>query len=165
MTGSNPSYNDDTRIRGDTDETLIGNVDDHLKITQEGAGNPPGGITSTKYRILALSEVTGIDTFETMYTYSGSGLFHGFMLDFDSLNIIVRLTIDGEEIFELQANNNFSGTDEWCGLGIKASTDVVRFCATPYPIKYDTSVLIEAEKGGGPDKDLEGGFVFLTQET
>lgn len=162
---TNPSFNDDTRIRGDTDETLIGNIDDRLKVTNIGAGNPSGPISTSKFRIDSGGPITAPLLYATAYTYSGSGLFYGFYLDFNNKNVTTKLTIDGEQIFELDISNATVGDDDWCGLGVNGSDDVLKFCASPYPILYDTSVLIEVKRSSGSNKTLQHYLVWISKET
>lgn len=164
--GGNPSFNDDTRLRGNTDSALIGNIDDRLKVTNIGAGNPQGPVSTSKYRIDSGGPIGSIGTtYVTVYTYSGTGLFYGFYLDFNDKDVEIKLTIDGEQILELELTASTSGNDDWCGLGVNSSDDVIKFCATPYPILYDTNVTIEVRRTDNANKTLQNYLVWISKET
>ena len=39
--------------------------------------------------------------FLDIYTYSGGGFFHGFTVRFNDEKIVLRLEVDGNEVFEI----------------------------------------------------------------
>lgn len=82
-----------------------------------------------------------------VYRHDGTGSLYGFTMDFNSDNIFVKLTIDDNQIFEI----NFAGIEEM-NIGTKtgrwvnwsSATNVLVF--DPYgPISFSSSVVIEAK--------------------
>ena len=170
--GSNPSFNDDARILGDTDETRIGNVGDRLKVTNIGGYGNLGAtcpVASPKYRVKYSDVNVNVPaSYATMYTYSGTGLLWGFKLDFNDDDTEVRLEIDGEEIFEIlidDLENIFSGEEikRFCGIGAGES-DRIEFCP-PCPIAFTSNVLIQARRTDGSDNTMNRHLVAISKVT
>lgn len=160
---------------------IIGSVGDRIKVdaAMSGGGNPadsPGCATiSSKLRIEHdSSDINVTDSYVTLYNYSGSGKFFGTVLDFNSNKVKVRLTVDGEQIFDLKFQDiediarfgaNKNGDDrDMCGFFRVGQADRLEFCP-PCAIKYDSSVLIEAVRTTSSTKKLTDKIVFLTKES
>jgi uncharacterized protein (UPF0333 family) len=110
-------------------------------------------------------------TYTTIYSYSGSGKFCSFIIDYDKVDVITRIVIDGDTIFDLSsasidsiqipntATVTFMGTigGPWYDVPSKK----VGY-KPAYPIVYSTSVLIEAKETA--DVVVDQYIVTLTQE-
>ena len=165
---TNASFNDDARILGDTDETLIGNVGDRLKVTNQGE-SPGIHVSSQKLRVIfEMNDTTVPTAYTTMYSYSGSGLFYAMYLDFNHHSVETKLTIDGTEVIleiVLEDLEKIFGAsiEDSCGIGI-TNGDRLKFCP-PAPIPYESQVLIESRRTTSPDRNLNRLLVTLTKET
>jgi len=140
---------------------------------------PGGGVFSNKYRSefdepspsLALTT-----SYQTIFDYSGSGKFIGFVATFSNSTIVIKFSIDSTEIFELEASqvndaqfNNPTSTgpasQTTTGGPIWDSTSR-RFGFMPnLPIEYLMNVKIEAKKKGAPAANYNRSIVNLTKET
>lgn len=161
------------QIEGASDGTLIGNVGDRLKVT---ADNSVSNLSfSKKLRAVPLTSVIAITdtvTYTTIYTYSGSGLLIGFNIEFNSVAVIPKLTIDGDIILDntdITTYNSMaitaSSTDRrQAGEGIVTSSATFDF-SFRQPIVYSSSITISAKKVSGADKNFTLGMVYLTKET
>jgi hypothetical protein len=179
MGGSNPSYNDDTRLKGDTDGTLIGNVGDRLKVTNSNSSGSTGVQALNKdlrYEQMdasngGVARGTGIaGTWTDIYSVTGSGILMGFRAGLSSIaEWYVRLVIDTEEIFfdttgismaDVTAGAvwDFPDKGQW-NLGFRRTGDQILWHA-PHHIgmQYDSSIVIKARKDGGT-KNFIAGFV------
>jgi len=112
-----PSANariDTQYVRGASDDTLIGNVGDSLKVTHTdtpggGSGGPPAYSKKLRYRDMnagtgGVARDTAIgSTFTDIFSRSGSGLVIGFLATLEKLGgpdeWFIRLVIDSEDIF------------------------------------------------------------------
>jgi len=172
-------------LEGATDDTLIGNVGDRLKVDALLSVNDvtvSGGCptTSSKFRIVHSESSTPVTAnYSTMYSYTGSGVLFGFILDYNSDFVRTKLTIDGTEvIFEL-TNDAIEDMQSFAGAGcddndgsadllggfIKKTAGNKLNINFHCPIKYDSEVKVEAQRSGSYDKSLERYLVFLTKET
>jgi len=158
-------------LKGNTDGTLIGNIGDRLKITGDGgsAADAPGcPITSKKFRVeFDDTDVAITSTFATVFTYSGSGKLFSASIKFNGEDINLRLKIDGEIIFNLnakdvkdhQSNNRSQAVNIFNQNTGLWSIDF--FC----PIVFAATVLFEAQTSSGGDKTMERTLIALTKET
>lgn len=152
-----------------------------INITTVGAGSTgtfPCPTFSKKYRVeLSETDVTMGSSYSTIYSYSGSGKFIGMVIEFNDEDVIVKVTIDSETIFELDIEdlNNFNffggGDDDdggsvrsHCGLDGANKDKALHWCP-PCPIQYDTEVKIEGKRNGGSNKTMRRRIVTLTKET
>lgn len=166
-----------TVINGGTDNTTIGNVGDRLKVD---AAFTAGSITfpsidPSQYRFEEMSKTrdTALSTsFETLYSYSGSGFLESFTVNFDNdSEVRVKLTVDGNNLFllsgtdlylkDLKDNNVYdvkdvSNATTVAGFGLH--DNALRF-EPRYPISFSTSVLIEARTT--TSKKYKAGFVEI----
>ena len=139
---------------------------------QSGSDTPGCPVFSKKYRAIEDStDITiGTGSYTTLYSYSGSGKFIGFMHEYDDKKIIIRVTIDGtDEIMNFNFEDFFDFLGKWKtydsgGLQIfRGEADRVAFFPS-CPIEFSTSVLIEAIATSGTHK-LKEQINFLTKET
>jgi len=168
------------KIKGATDDTLIGNVGDSLKTTATLNVSPsdtPGvSVLSKKYRIeFDETDVTAGTAFATVFNYTGSGKFFGFILVNDHKEIETKLTIDGTEvIFSLKAEDvgavQISNPDvpdlvQETGGIMTADNDKTVALKLSFPIVFDTSVKIEVKRTEDTDHKVLRSMVSLTKET
>lgn len=113
-------------------------------------------------------------SYSTIYSRSGSGVVHGFTLDFDSENVRVKFTVDSDVIFELVLGDiddiQGAGADDAGSLGgiagmLKSGDSDTLSVKFDCPIPYDSSMSIEAQKSSGGNKDLDRYLIVLTKET
>ena len=141
-------------------------TDENPDQTPDSTPGAPG--FSSKFKtIFSDTDVVLDGTYKTLFTYSGSGKLMGFVLSFDGTEPQVRLTVDGDECFDLEITDvndaQFKTGSILNGAGgpIVASS---QFKFHPdFPIVYGSSVLIEALEASG--KKLLRSIVTLTQET
>lgn len=124
------------------------------------------------------TNITMPSSYATIYSYSGSGKFYGFALDFNSDSVRVKLEVDGNEVFALTLDEvegiqafSSSGCDDnsgtasgLCDMLKKASGNRLYF--TPKcPIAYSTTVTISGQRSGSSNKTLDKQMVFLEKTT
>lgn len=179
MSGGITADSDINSIEGGTDGTTIGNVGDRLKVTDDGgssSGTPGAPCFSDKYRSLFDGASLALTTsYQTRYTYSGSGKFVGFILAFSGSDLVVKLSIDSEVIFEVNGEDLSDvqiGTPLGSGPnsqptagGPSWDTTSKKMSFVPtFPIAYDTEVKIEIKRIGN-NIDVNRSIVTLTKET
>lgn len=178
---------DSTKVKG----VDSGGTDREITAIQDGSiwrlamDNPvevtatPGcPVFSSKYRVV--SDKTGAtlntSTYSTVYSYSGTGKFVGFVADFSASNVIIKFTIDSDVIFDLDADDivnimypegpGASGMRSTAGGPIYNAADKKIFFTPDCPIKYGTTVKIEAKASSGtPTVTWDAVMVTLTKET
>lgn len=125
------------------------------------------------------SSVSVTSSYTTMYSYTGSGKLHGFVLDYNSDRVRTKLTIDGScVVFELTNDQiesiqsfNGNGCDDDDGSSgmmggfIRKTAGNKLTVEFKCPIKYDTSVLIEAQRTSSSNKALNTRLVFIEKVT
>lgn len=170
------------KIVGATDETEIGNIGDRLKVDAEvsvgfdPADRPGVSVISKKYRIeFSEADVTAAVAFATVFSYTGSGKFFGFILKNDHKEIETKLTVDGTEvIFSLKAEDvgavQIGGADipvlvQETGGIMTADNDKTLALKLSNPIVFDTSVKIEVKRTKTSDHTVLRSMVALTKET
>lgn len=164
--------NSQISIEGGTDSTVIGNVGDRLKVTGDApspADTPGCPTISTKVRFENDRTTTTLSSsYGTIFTYTGSGKFFGISVEFETVNVEVKLTIDSEVIFtdvlmdELKDNTG----DKEFNTGIfyaDVSGKKLVVNLSECPIAYDTDILLEARDPGS--KKMFGYLVVLSKET
>lgn len=107
-------------IKGATDGTFIGNVDDKMKVTLGGdgtgsTGGPQSWSPNLEYVDMnvasgGIARDTSVgNTFTTIFLFSGIGLLAGFLITFEKLSMApgwdIRLLIDSKEIFKSSGIN------------------------------------------------------------
>lgn len=123
---------------------------------------------STKVRHdISTTIITLTSSYQTAYTYSGSGKFIGFAFRLESANTIFKMTVDSDVIFELSladVSDLLDTTKASTAGGPWTTGDAKKFFYQPiYPIPYSSLVKIEAKETSG--KRLFSSFVHLTKET
>lgn len=136
--------------------------------------NEPGDprvnpVLTSKYRIeYSATPVTLPAGYATMYSYSGSGKFHGFFFSFSSSDVRIKLTVDSEILFELILKDleDFAFDNEKypiCG-GIRVGRDrKFQFCPE-IPINFESSISIEGQLSAGGSKTLDKYLIFITKD-
>lgn len=161
---------------GGTDGTAIGNNSDRLKVDSAITSVTGTGSISSKLRIVPITSAVTLSTgsYTTCYTYSGSGLLMGFNIEFNNVNVIPRLQIDGETIFDsttistygslLVTANDANRRQNGTGLVVSSSTLDFSF---KVPIKYSSSITISADGNGGVlfSRQFSQGMIYLTKDT
>lgn len=117
----------------------------------------PGEMVPTITNKLRMRTNAGVVTnlpasnaYQTLYTRSGTGLFFGFQVGFNSDKVNVRFTIDGGQVFTLSLVeirtfqfNDTSTTRCQAGSWLTTVGNILDF-SSRFAIPYDTSFLIEA---------------------
>jgi hypothetical protein len=157
-------------LSGD-DLTAIGHISDQLKVTSNPNSTPGSPVVSNKLRIIVNNTTTQLTaTYQTVYTYTGSGKFSGFDIRFDRSGASVKLTIDGTEvIFDFDADNlsSVQSTKILNGVAVTydSSKEVLSF-SPRFSILYNSSINIEAKDVGvGALANVTGYLISLTKET
>jgi len=165
-------------LLGGTDATAIGNTSDRLKVDASisSVTAAVSAAYSSKTRVVTLSNNISISSgggYTTVYTYSGSGFLIGFNLEFNNTDIVVRLRIDGEVVFDGTSIGTYNGYlvtandtgRRQGGSGIVTSSSTLDW-SLKQPIRYGTSVTIDASTGGGLfTRTFNQGIIYLTKET
>lgn len=109
--------------------------------------------------------------YSTIYTRSGTGLFFGFQVDFNSANVRIKLTIDSGIIFEITVAdlklfqfNDTTTTRMQMGAFFATVGNTVDF-SVKYAIPYTSSVLIEMQRTDGSNHQMSQYMVILTEDT
>jgi len=114
------------------------------------------------------TEIVLDGTFQSLFSYTGSGKFVGCVLSFDGKEPEVRVVIDGTEtIFSLTLQEitdaEFSVSLINSGGGGPMVSANQMLYVPPCPVAFTTSVAIEATDSGG--KKLLASYVTITEET
>lgn len=169
------------RIRGATDNTLIGNVGDKLKVDAEisAVGQPsdaPGCpvFSSEIETIFSETDLALTTSYVTRFTYSGSGKLIGYIAGLNSTNFSFKLTIDSNVVFDISGNNindiqlgpPSAGLPQPTSGGPFVNNSGKTFGYLPIcPIAFSTNVKIEVKKGSGPAATILRDLINLTKET
>lgn len=166
-------YNVDSAISSITGGLVL-TTSKKLRYDDMNAGT--GGVARGTSIVLAAAATT-------IYSYSGTGVFYGFLVNLESSssssqNWQVNLLIDGEEIFNTTGLNTSdfvssniydygtAGSREATVLGIEMVDTVLYFqCSPQFPISYSTSVQIKVKVTAGSTKKFNAGLAILTKET
>lgn len=136
-------------------------------------------VTSKKFRMdHSETPVTIPAAYTTIFSHSGSGKLFGFIADFNSDSIRVRLTIDSSDVvFELTLSqvedlksagticDEDDGAADLLGGFINKTRGNKLNVNFPCPIAFSSEVKIEAQRTGSTDKTLERRLVFISKET
>lgn len=148
-------------------------VDAKFSGTTPGATSPCPTVTNKlRHEFSKVSQ--GLNTsYTTVYTYSGSGAFMGFVLDFDDDDVVVKFSVDSETIFELEAEDiDDIQQDFGSDFGINGNAggplwdddDDKMIYKPPCAISYSSEVKIEVKTTSGTS-DLDKYLVTLTKES
>lgn len=180
--GGNLTFNNDdgdsTKIQGNSDGTLIGNVADRLKVdaTLTGVTIALPASYSSKLRVETVTTPVVLTTgsYTNYYTYSGSGYFIGFSSEFNNAGIIPRVQIDGETIVSGTSITTFgsfqatSNSTDRRQLGSGIIINGANFdWSFRNPIKFNSSVTLSADAGGGVifTRQLTQCLIFIVKDT
>jgi hypothetical protein len=115
-------------------------------------------------------------SYNTIYDYSGTGKLYGFSMDFNSDNILIKLTIDGNSIFDIDleciedmtGNGDDEGGSCFCNLGWinwNADRNIIKF-KPPYPISYSSNIKIEAKANSNTSsRDMTAYLIDIVKES
>jgi len=136
-------------IRGASDGTAIGNIDDSLKVSVSPIDS--GELTTFKSDT---EVVLGSDTVYTvLHSITGEGLFVGATFVVDNTEVECRVRIDGNTVFEFTGNflkEVVNVDDSFTASGIFGVTnDGKRLYFTPNtPFEYSNSLEFSARRSG-----------------
>jgi hypothetical protein len=109
-------------------------------------------------------------SYTTVFTRSGTGLFFGFQIGYDHQDVLVRLTIDGGQVFEISLDdvrefqfNDTTTTRTQMGGFLTTIGNTFDF-SSKFAIPYETSLLIETKTTSGTHK-MRNWIVFLTEDS
>lgn len=172
ITSDRPSDVDGDKIiiEGGTDGTEVGNVGDRLKVTGNPSPSDANGCPtySNNYKIVSDFTNNNISSSNTtVYSYSGTGKFESFHLRFNTQDMSVILTIDGNEMFDVQLDDldELGDGQDSFGAVLRNTRDDKTILFKPNcPIYFDTSVLLEARADSGT-KQLKQYIISVVEET
>lgn len=168
--------------------TEIGTSANPVRIDPTGTTTQPvsatitavsSGITasfSKKVRVDVFSTpitLTSSVTYNTLVSYSGSGLLIGFSVEFNSINVVVKLVVDGDTIFDgvsISTMNGFVVTaatndKRQNGQGLVTASSNLDW-SLKYPMAYATNYTISARIDSGIlTHTFNQGIVYSTKET
>lgn len=108
-----------------------------------------------------------------IFTVTAKGILKGFALEFNSNKTVLRLEIDGKEIFDLSIQNlesiaRFGATgmgngSDLCRMFRLAASDRIEFCP-PNGIEYSTNFKIQAKETSS-GKKVQQLICFYTDES
>jgi len=120
---------------------------------------------------IELTPIALTSSFQTIFLETGKGKLVGFVLDFTQNNVTVKLTIDGNVIFDVLATDildiqlGVGNTMRETGGGpVWQNTDKKLGYIPLFPVAYDTDVKIEAKEESGPGVTFSRSIVNLTKE-
>ena len=92
--------------------------------------------------------------YRTVYSSNVASIVSGYIAKFDNKNVYIKMTIDGNIVFEISCNFLSSmvnlNTDSHPSTYISYNTATNVFCFTPkVPMKANSSVVIEAKRRRG----------------
>lgn len=117
--------------------------------------------------------ITSSSTYNTIYTYSGTGLLVGFSSEFNNVSIVVKLTIDSNIVFDgfdISTLNGFLFTANTVdrrqnGQGITSLSAALDF-SMRQPIRFTSSVVISARlTSGAVTRTFNQGVVYIQKDT
>lgn len=118
-----------------------------------------------------ITNVTVPAAYTNLYNRSGTGLFFGFQTDFNSANVYVKLTIDGNIVFEQIVNDikqfQFNDTSAArCQMGGFLTTigNTLDF-STRYAIPYNSSVSLDVKRSDTTNHTNNNFIIFLTEDS
>jgi len=178
------------KLRGATDNTLIGNVGDRLKTESARPALVTDSIPSLT-SLLSYDDMNALtggtargtiinDTIATtVYNYIGTGLLFGLVTTLEKLDggWIINIVVDGRDIFgpggmdtrDLDKDNlyafdtNKRTDDPW--MGIDVQKDTFRW-KSPFdlPIRFNSSIEVKVKRTIG-NKKFRAGLITVYKET
>lgn len=163
-----------TGLDSDGAETeTIGSVNRRLMVDANLSGEIVPTITNklrfrTNIGDVALPN-TGV--YQTLFSYTGSGLFFGFQTGFDNAKVKIKLTIDGGQVFDLLLDdikkfefNDTTTTRCQAGAFLTTIGNVLDF-SSRFAIPYESSVLLQAASNDGANHKNLNWITILTEDT
>ncbi len=145
--------------------------DDKLPVNIYGCPN----VDATFKILYSDTDITIPSGYTNLYQYSGAGVFYGGSFDFNSDYVRVKLVVDGNQVFaltldEVEAIQSFSrgGCNDYGRQNINfvSKTSGNKFnIYFPHPIKYNASILIQAQRTRGSNKKQTQQIIYLTKES
>lgn len=164
-------------LRGATTNTAIGNVGDRLKVDATLSSVSSGLVASYNSKVRAdvlttTVAITSAVTYTTIYTYTGTGFLIGFNNEFNGVNVILKLVVDGETIFDGTDLSTFNGflvtadaqTRRQNGTGILTQSSSLDW-SLKQPIAFATNITISARLSGGASRNFQQGIVYIAKVT
>lgn len=161
--------NNDTKIMGDSDGTLIGNIGDAIKVTSDPDSVSGAPVLSNMFRVeLSATSQALTASYTNVYTYSGSGKLSGVETTFSKQGGAVKIIIDGTEtILDIVMSQLDMIQTGFIVSGITVYYDGSKnsFVFSPtFPIYFNSSVTVQARRAAS-NPDLSGYIVALTKDT
>ena len=109
---------------------------------------------SPKFRIESdTNSVPLTGSFVDQYSYTGSGRFVGFVMEFDHKDVEVKLLIDSEVIFsiapsDIETHQGNTLVDENLGINWEPNKKILTFYPR-FPICFETDAKIQARETAG----------------
>ena len=172
------------KLRGNTDNTLIGNNGDRLKVDAaftSATTTVPSWSKKLRYDDMNLiarnTDIPTSATWSTIYSYTGSGFLAGFLINHEtSTGWEFRLLVDGDTIFTLKiediTNDSIYDLDDVADLnqaplGLSKGSHDRFLWHSPLssPLYYDTSVSVQIRRPTAGAKRFQAGLVILSKET
>jgi hypothetical protein len=176
--GSSYVDRDDTVVKGDdgsSDGAKITVTTDGAKKRLDVAATITAVIGTQSYSDKIKNEYSGSTislsgaAYQNVYSYSGSGFLCSFVINSSSDDLEVQLVVDGNTVFTNITSKIISD------LGIRTVSPSFFFGGTGagsffyeaknFPIKYDSSVLIQARRVTGGSMSISRLLVNIVKET
>lgn len=165
------SSTDSQGIRGATDGTEIGNTGDRLKVDATIASFTVVQAFSDRMKNEYSGSTINLSgaAYQNVYSYSGSGYLCSFVIQSSSDDLEMKLVVDGQTVFENITSKNLNDLDirtldpNYFFGGSGAGTFF--YSPTPFPIRYDTSVLLQARRVTGGSMSINRYLMNIVKET
>lgn len=147
------------------------------QVEDQDTSAPGSPVWTSKFRSFVTDPYDDINnvnqSFSSLYSYSGSGKFVGFSARFNDEDVIVKATIDGETLFEIDCDimeilfdNTTASQNAYAGAVMWHDARNLFTFNPNFPIKFDTSVTIEAKANNTSNsRSIEQLLVNIVQET
>lgn len=148
--------NDDPDCITYTEEDNKRCLDTHICNVDEINGNNGGGVpcySSKKTYDTDDSSVALTGSFVDQYSYTGTGKFIGFVMEFDHKDVEVKLLIDSDTVFEIapddiSTHQGNTTADENLGIIWEPNKKILTYYPR-FPICFSTDVKIQARETAG----------------
>lgn len=153
------------------------NGDDCLYVREsrdpaDGSYTPSSMVISKKTRVdwnnTKIIVNGSLDPYTTLHTYSGSGKYFGFSAQFDNDNIMLKLVIDSDTIFDVDMKvfkDMFKAGDGNDFGFFKFNNNKMLTFKPLYPIPYSTSVTLSARHVDTATKKNLRYAIYLSKES
>jgi len=118
--------------------------------------NVSGGVPCYSSKFMFISDDSTValtGSFVDQYSYTGTGRFIGFVMEFDHKDVEVKLLIDSDTIFsisssDIETHQGNTLVDENLGINWEPNKKILTFYPR-FPICFDTDVKIQARETAG----------------